>query len=179
MEFISGHVGREHSICCLFIETFTASEGADEGNVIGEFVESLMQTTPENDLYSFFAYDEGSLIGGVFFSRLNYAQDHRSVFILSPMAVHTDRQKTGIGQKLIAYGLKELAKSGVDITLTYGDINFYSKIGYKHILEEQAKAPLTLSYPEGWLAQSLTTDDFTPLAGSPTCVAALNRAELW
>lgn len=179
MEFVSGHTGREHDIHELFRQTFAASEGANESDVIGSFVDDLMKRTPENDLFAFFAYEKDTLVGGVFFSRLNYQQDSRTVFILSPMAVNTNRQKRGIGQRLIAYGLDELRKKGVDVAVTYGDINFYSRIGFRQISEEQAKAPLKLSFPEGWLAQSLTEDDWKPFIGLPTCVEALNKSELW
>ncbi|QMU56914.1 MAG: hypothetical protein GKR98_01030 [Boseongicola sp.] len=38
----------------------------------------------------------------------------------------------------------------------YGVINFYAKIGFPRITEGIAQAPLPLSYPKGWLGQSLT-----------------------
>lgn len=179
MNFISGHRGREQDIYELFFATFTASEGAEEGKIIGRFIDSLMKTTSAKDLFCFSAYENSTLVGGVFFSRLNYEQDNRSVFILSPMAVKSGRQKKGIGQRLIAFGLEELRKNGVEVAMTYGDINFYSKIGFRQISEEFAQAPLRLSYPEGWLAQSLAEDHLKPLVGTSTCVDALNKPELW
>jgi len=179
MDFVSGHIGRERDIFELFSATFTVSEGADEGEIIGKFVDDLMTTTAKKDLFAFSAYDNGSLVGGAFFSRLNYEQDGRKVFILSPMAVKTDRQKNGIGQKLIAFGLDELRGKGVDVAITYGDPNYYSKIGFREITEDTAQAPFDLSQPEGWLAQSLTERDLEPLFGSPVCVDALNKPDLW
>ena len=44
MEFCSGHVTREQAILELFTATFSASEGVDEGKVIGDFVRDLMAT---------------------------------------------------------------------------------------------------------------------------------------
>ena len=179
MDFIANNSGREQDIYELFLTTFTASEGTEEGKIIGRFVEDLMSTTPARDLFCFLAYEIGFLVGAVFFSRLSYAKDNRTVFILSPMAVKTDRQKSGIGQKLIAHALDELRKNKVDIVLTYGDINFYSKLGFQQISEDLAQAPVKLSYPEGWLAKSLIQKDFKPLIGSSKCVVALNKPELW
>ncbi|WP_085909433.1 GNAT family N-acetyltransferase [Kiloniella majae] len=179
MNYASGYRGQEADLYDLFSTTFTVSEGADEGRVIRNFVQDLMKTTPERDLFCFSAHDNDYLVGSVFFSSLKYKQDDRTVFILSPMAVKPDRQKNGIGQKLIIYGLEELRKKGVDIVVTYGDINFYSKVGFQQISEEFAQAPLKLSYPEGWLAQSLTKQNFKTIPGSPTCVDALNKPELW
>jgi len=179
MDFVSGHIGRERDIYELFSTTFTASEGADEGEVIGKFVVDLMETTPEKDLFVFSTYEGNSLVGSIFFSRLNYEQDNRTVFILSPVAVKTNSQKKGIGQKLIAFGLDELRRRAIDIAITYGDPNYYSKVGFWHITEEIAQAPLKMSQPDGWLAQSLTGKDMEPLAGTPVCVEALNKPEMW
>ncbi|MHA1524205.1 MAG: GNAT family N-acetyltransferase, partial [Alphaproteobacteria bacterium] len=156
MEFFSGHIGREQEISEHFSATFTDSEGAEEGKIIGQLVDDLMETTPNQDLFVFSAYDDQSFVGCIFFSRLNYGQDDRAVFILSPVAVKTDRQKKGVGQKLIAYGLDKLRQKGIDIAVTYGDPNYYSKVGFRQITEEFAQAPLKLNYPHGWLGQSLS-----------------------
>jgi len=56
-----------------------------------------METTPTQDLFVFSAYDGQSFIDCIFFSRLNFEQDDRVVFILSPVAVKPDRQKKGVG----------------------------------------------------------------------------------
>ncbi|MCG5517084.1 MULTISPECIES: hypothetical protein [unclassified Ectothiorhodospira] len=44
------------------------------------------------------------------------------------------------------------------MVLTYGDPNYYSRIGFKPITEALAPAPFTLKQPEGWLGQSLFID---------------------
>ena len=62
---------------------------------------------------------------------------------------------------------------------TYGDINFYSKVGFSLITEKEAQAPLPLQYPEGWLGQSLNDAQFTPLLGPSKCVAPLNDPNHW
>ncbi len=179
MEFISGHVGREQEISQLFAATFSDSEGAEEGNIIRLLVDDLMETTPHQDLFVFSAYDDQVFVGCIFFSRLNYEQDDRTVFILSPVAVKTDQQKKGVGQKLIAYGLNELCHRGIDIAVTYGDPDYYSKVGFRQITEEFAQAPLKLNHPHGWLGQSLSEKEQGSLIGPSHCVEALNKPELW
>jgi putative acetyltransferase len=179
MEFRSGHASRENDICNLFVATFSASEGQDEGAIIGGLVRDLMKTTPNQDLFVWSAYEDEELLGCIFFSRLAFAQDDRTAFILSPVAVKTDRQKTGIGQKLITHGLDGLRQNRIDFVTTYGDPNYYAKAGFRQITEEFAQAPLTLSFPEGWLGQSLTGADERPLIGASSCVSALNKPELW
>ncbi len=65
------------------------------------------------------------------------------------------------------------------MVVTYGDINFYSKIGYKHITEDIVPAPLKLSYLEGWLGQSFISNKIDAIVGKWYCVDALNKASLW
>ena len=179
MEFTAGITGRERSIIDLFIAVFTESEGAEEGALIGNLVRQMLHGTPERDLFVFIAEDAGEIVGSVIFSRLIYDQDERVVFILSPLAVATEHQAKGIGQGLVTYGLKALEAAHVDVAVTYGDPGYYSKVGFSQISEPFAAAPFTLTRPEGWLAQSLTDVELSPLRGSPRCVDALSNPVLW
>ena len=169
----------DKALITLFGDTFTASEGADEGQTIAGFVERMLLETGWQDLRIFATWDGPDLVGAALFSRLTYAEDDRNVMILSPMAVLTARQGEGIGQSLIAHALEALKREGIDVTLTYGDPNFYSKAGFKPLSLAQAAAPLPLSYPEGWIGQTLTGGAFEPLKGTCVCVAALNDPALW
>lgn len=178
MRFVTDHSDHSVEIIHLFAEVFTASEGAAEGNLIKEFVTDLM-ATPQPDLHVFSAWQDNMLAGCICLSRLTYALDHRQVFILSPVAVRTDQQKSGIGQRLITYGLNALWEHGVDFVVTYGDPAYYSKTGFQPITEDFAAPPLPLSHPHGWMGQFLTTGDTAPLKGESRCVAALNRPALW
>jgi predicted N-acetyltransferase YhbS len=100
-------------------------------------------------------------------------------FILSPAAVHTNYQGKGVGQKLINFGIGQLREKGVKLAFTYGDPDFYSKVGFQRITEDVAKAPLDLKQPEGWLCQSLDGGDIEPVPGNSNCVMALNKPEYW
>jgi len=53
-----------------------------------------------------------------------------NAFLLGPVAIHTSYQGKGIGQKLINFGLNTLKENGVELAFTYGDPNFYSKVGF-------------------------------------------------
>ncbi|CUH52831.1 GNAT family N-acetyltransferase [Shimia marina] len=119
------------------------------------------------------------MIGAALFSRLRYAKDPRRVFILSPMAIATAYQGRGLGQSLLSQAHQTLGTAGVEIVITYGDPAFYAKTGYQPITTDVAKAPLPLSYPHGWIGQSLTEAPFTPLKGDCRCVAALNDPRIW
>jgi putative acetyltransferase len=67
----------------------------------------------------------------------------------------------------------------VELAITYGDPSFYSKVGFSVITEQLVPAPLELTQPEGWLAQSLIGDEIGAIAGKSHCVEALNKPALW
>lgn len=162
----------------LFTNVFTDSEGQAEGVLIGNLVGDLMTETDDQDLYGFVAVENEKIIACIFFSRLTF-ESSLCAFILSPVAVHTHHQGKGIGQQLIKYGIKRLKDEGVELVMTYGNPNFYSKVGFNPVKEETLKAPLQLTYPEGWLGQSLTSNSLESIAGPSSCVKALSKPEYW
>ena len=100
-------------------------------------------------------------------------------FILSPVAISTSVQGSGIGQQLINYGLNQLKSLSVNLVFTYGDPNYYSKTGFKQISESIMKAPFELSQPEGWLAQPLDSNPIKATQGATKCVEALSDQKYW
>lgn len=179
MDFSKDYETHAERIADLFTATFTTSEGAEEGALIGELARRLMSDTPAEDLRVFTAWDNGMLIGGIFFTRLSYAGDKRTVFMMAPVAVATAHQGKGIGQRLIAHGLDVLRREGVDIAVTYGDPAFYGRVGFAPVSETDLPPPHTLQQPEGWIAQSLTDEPLTTVTGPVRCVAAFNDPALW
>ena len=179
MQFTDTHADRADAIIRLFRDTFTASEGADEGNLIATLVTRIFSDVAPDDMAVFSARDGGTLVGAIIFTRLTYPQEARTVFLLSPVAVATDHRGKGIGQALLTHGLDTLRQRGVDVVVTYGDINFYAKVGFAQITEDTARPPMPLSYPEGWLGQSLTQPELAPLKGPSTCVGPFNDPALW
>lgn len=178
MELSTYNPGNIEEIKQLFTKTFSDSDGQPEGLLIGNLAYELMTSTDGHDLYGFVATEKEQIIGSIIFSKLTF-ESEINAFLLSPVAIHTNYQGKGIGQKLINYGLDTLKVNGVELAFTYGDPNFYSKVGFSHIAEKSVKAPLKLTYPEGWLGQSLVNDVIEPITGSSYCVEALNKPELW
>lgn len=179
MQFAEDYKDRIPEITGLFRSAFAASEGKGEGDLIASLVLEMFATTAAGDLFAFSALDGGSLAGSILFTRLRYDQDSRTVFILSPVAVQTQRQGQGIGQALISHGLNAMRGHGADAAVTYGDPAYYCKVGFQQITEAQAAAPQPLSHPEGWQAQSLKGAELTPLRGRAHCVPALDNPVYW
>jgi len=179
MKITTGSSGREKALIDLFSATFTASEGPDEGELVGNLVRDLLADTPTGDIRVFCAEDEGNLIGAAIFTRLTYPEDAYVVFLLSPMAVASDRQRQGVGQALLSNALNALRCEGVQVAITYGDPKYYGRLGFVLISEDQARAPLPLSFPHGWIGQSLTGEQMPHIQGPSICVRALNRSDVW
>ncbi|MGR5147326.1 GNAT family N-acetyltransferase [Photobacterium alginatilyticum] len=178
MNYCQYEPSQTEEIIGLFAQTFSDSEGEAEGKLIGELVKELIETTDSNDLYVFVANTNNRVVGSILFTRLTFESD-KQVFLLAPVAVCTDYQGQGIGQELIKVGLQAIKNQGAELAFTYGDPAFYSKVGFRQVTEDQFKAPLSLSYPHGWLAQSLTEQELTPIAGGSICVPAFNKQALW
>ena len=162
----------------LFTSVFSDSEGPSEGALIGNLSDDIMKGTDSHNLYGFIAIENNQIIGSIFFTRLTY-ESGVNAFLLSPVCIKTSYQRKGIGQKLINFGIDHLKENGISLLFTYGDPDFYSKVGFDQITEKIAKAPFKLSQPEGWLAQSLVSDGIEPVAGNSYCVEAFNKPEIW
>lgn len=136
--------GRDQALIQLFQQTFTDSEGADEGKLIGELVRKFRATTSPQDLRVFITTDETAIIGCVIFSKMRFEHSSdQQVWLLSPAAVHTQYQGKGVGQGLIHYAHTLLKCEGVAVVVTYGDINFYSKVGYQPITTAMITPPIS------------------------------------
>ncbi|GGB88487.1 N-acetyltransferase [Marivita lacus] len=179
MQITQDQGGRQDQIAQFFKDTFTASEGANEGTLIHALACDLLATTPADDLRVFTADDTCTLCGCAIFTRLRFADDPRLVFLLSPMAVATEHQGKGVGQALLSHALNALRAEGVEVAVTYGDPNFYNRVGFAPVTTEMLPPPQLLKMPHGWIAQSLTDAALSPLAGPSTCAPALNHPEFW
>ena len=177
--FSTDYAEHLQEIAELVTKTFAASEGPSEGALIGDLALRLMSDTPKQDLNVFLTWEAETLVAVIFFSRLCYDGDARKVFVMGPVAVDTPRQRQGIGQELITHGLDVLRGQSVDVAITYGDPNFYCRVGFNPISERDIPAPFALQHPEGWLGQSLTQAELTPLTGPAHCVSAFRNPVFW
>ena len=162
----------------LFTKTFGDSEGIEEGKVIGCLVSTLVKTTLEQDIVIYVARDEQKIVASIVFTRLAFEEEQAS-FLMAPVAVDSDYQGQGIGQAIIRHGLEAMCSQGVKLAFTYGDPNFYTRVGFSPTSEEQFKAPLKLSFPHGWMVQTLSSDTIQGLESRPTCVEGFNNPALW
>lgn len=162
----------------LFSRAFGDAEGEAEGQTIGQLAFELVANRDAHDTYVFTAGSAGELIGSIVFTRLLLGNDV-SAFLLSPVAVRTDHQGRGVGQKLIRFGLDALKADGVEVAVTYGDPNYYGRLGFEPVSEALLPSPQPLSFPHGWLAQSLAGGPLPVMSGPVRCAAPLDKPDYW
>src|SRR5688500_11811896 len=80
---------------------------------------------------SLVAIEDGVVVGHILFSRMAAEADGRAIdsLGLAPVAVIPDRQREGIGAKLIEAGLREARLLGVDIVFVVGEPEYYARFG--------------------------------------------------
>ena len=168
----------QDQVTSLFTSVFSTSEGEKEGKLIGNLASELSSNIDNEEIICIGAFENEYLIGSIFFTRLRFDEPIR-VYMLAPVAVSTKHQGKGTGQALINFGLKELESRSVDVTITYGDPSFYSRVGFQILPESVIQAPLKLSMPVGWLGQSLTGGAIPTINERPTCVKEFNDPTYW
>ena len=168
----------KEEVASLVTAAFSSSEGVGEGELVGKLALELCSRADNSEIICIGAYDEGSINGVIFFTRLRF-NEPITVYMLAPVAVRTGQQGKGVGQSLIRFGLNDLRNRSVDVAITYGDPSFYSRLGFQPLSENTIKAPVRLSMPEGWLGQSLKEGPIPGISDRPTCVKEFNDPAYW
>ena len=179
VEIHSEPQGREDAIIEVAAKAFAPVEGPDNAARIALLVRDLLDKTPAEDRVIMVAETTDGPIGLCGFSRLRYAGDTRTAFVMGPVAVAETHQRQGVGRVLIEDGLRKMRAMGVDVILVYGDPDYYGAFGFEPVSEAFAPAPYPLQHPHGWQARFLSDASRTPLAGDATCVPAFADPELW
>jgi len=80
------------------------------------------------------AEDSSGPVGHIVFSRVWLEQQSGSrldAAMLTPLAVRPDRQRRGIGVRLMDYALKELESHGESLFFVLGHPNYYARAGFR------------------------------------------------
>jgi len=180
MQFFQVKPGSQNSlIIYLFKRVFSDSKWISKGLLIANLISDLLTNMREENLYIFTAKENQKIIGSILFSKVSFDESKIKCYLLSSIAVDTGFQKKGVGKELLKFADGELKKDGVELLLTYGDINFYGKSDYQKISENKIKTCLPLNYSEGWLRQSLNQNQVPPTPKKSYCMKALDNNIYW
>jgi len=161
----------------LFQKTFRQSEGDVEGDLLAALTHDLSDRLGSESVSCLGAFESNQLIAAAFLTDLSFEQGF-TVKMLAPVAVRTEYQRNGVGQKLILNAMHSLQASGIDLIVTYGDPNYYAKVGFKALSEQDVPAPMPLSMPIGWLGKTLNNPIPANLT-TPKCVEPFCNQNLW
>jgi putative acetyltransferase len=94
-------------------------------------------------LASFIALDGDEVVGHILFSPLHLMVNGKRIdaVALAPMCVTPGRQKQGIGTQLVSRGIEEMKLAGQAAIIVLGNVNFYSRFGFRHDLAKNLACP--------------------------------------
>jgi len=107
------------------------NEGAFEQPAEADIVDTLRRTCP--DSLSLVAQDGEDVVGHILFSPVVVEASGRRVtgMGLAPMAVLPDRQRQGIGTRLVKRGLEILRERGCPYVVVLGHPDYYPRFGFQ------------------------------------------------
>ncbi|WP_163931683.1 GNAT family N-acetyltransferase [Paraferrimonas sp. SM1919] len=166
-------------IISLFTDTFSNSEGKDAGEAINALVTKQFAQCSNEQLQCYIATAGDTIIAAINLSSLMFTASGIKAKLLSPVAVSSSYQRQGLGRQLIEFAKNELKQQGIELLVTYGDPNYYGKVGFQAVTTEQIPAPQPLSMPFGWIAQTLDGSQIPTIGGQSTCIEPLMDASYW
>lgn len=112
----------------LIVDAFSACELGYNGEA--DLVDQLRNEC--DSLLAFVAIDGDSIVGHIFFSPVSVHTPNSIVhgMGLAPIAVHPNRQQTGIGTALVESGLKQLTADGCSFVVVLGHPAYYPRFGF-------------------------------------------------
>lgn len=108
-------------------------------------------------LFEMVSATDGAVDGHILFSRL-WADRPELFAALAPMAVHPDRQRSGLGSDLVRGGLTMLREFGARGVLVLGHPSYYPRFGFAAATAAKVKAPYAGS--PAFMALALENDAF-------------------
>lgn len=156
----------------LHVEAFDVSEREAVAKLALDLIDE------SESVLSLVAVENDEIIGHVVFSPMKIMpDDNLSAYILAPLAVAPDRQKQGVGSRLIRSGMDALAEMKVDAVFVLGDPDYYGRSGFR--AGHGVSAPYPIPYPEAWLIREVTAGALQGVSGTAQCLAVLMDPEHW
>jgi putative acetyltransferase len=106
-------------------------ERSFEQAVEADIVDKLRQACPET--LSFVAEDEDRVVGHILFTPAAIESDEKVIqgVALAPMAVMPERQREGIGTRLVKHGFKVLQDRSCPFVIVLGHPAYYPRFGFE------------------------------------------------
>ena len=146
--------------------------------IIANVAQQITSEARSSQSYPLVAEQEGAVVGFIAFTPLTIESDITG-FLLAPLAVQPEHQRSGIGTSLIKTGIDTLTKQGVDFLFTYGDPDYYGRFGFNTTDAAKFIPPYPLEYDFGWIGMKLRQTQSPKESVRFSCVPALMNEALW
>jgi predicted N-acetyltransferase YhbS len=157
--------------------------GETDGEVIAKLVDEMLDDDSGEPMLSLIAETDGELVGHLLFTSACIESEHGQVGarILAPLAVVQNRQRQGIGGRLIETGLRLLEESGVGLVFVLGYPDYYSRFGFRPagVQGLQATYPIPPQNADAWMVTELTPGTIENSTGTVRCSKALDHPKYW
>ena len=154
-----------------------------EGPVIAKLVDELLDDATARPIYSLVAETDGRLVGHVLFTAVTVELDAARVRhqILAPLAVVTDQQRRGIGDRLVREAFRRLSDDDVSLVFVLGYPDYYSRFGFKPagVRGFQAPYPIPDKHADAWMVHELKSGCIDSHEGTIKCCNALDDRKYW
>lgn len=157
--------------------------GLPEGPTVAELALALLHDPTAVPKLSLGAYEGPDPLGHVLFTsvRISGFENAARARILAPLAVHPDRQRTGVGDRLVRQGLSLLAESGCELVFVLGHPGYYGRFGFQPAGPFGFLAPYPI--PEvnasAWMVLELAPGLLGRVRGPIQCAKSLEKPEHW
>jgi len=151
-----------------------------ENQLVAKMAESLLDEVTDPETITLVAEAVGEVVGHIVFSPVRAATDkHWLGYILAPLGVMPEYQKTGIGSSLVNGGIERLSAKKINVLFVYGDPRYYGRFGFSVEAATPYIPPYELKYPFGWQARLMDATDRHIQPVRLSCVPSLSDPALW
>ncbi|EDY82780.1 acetyltransferase, GNAT family [Verrucomicrobiia bacterium DG1235] len=161
----------------------TTSFGPSEGPIITVLVNKLLDDPTAQPRISLAACEIERLTGHILFTnaKIEGAPQEISASILAPLAVLPERQRAGIGKRLVTQGLKRLAEEHTDLVFVLGHPGYYPRFGFSPAGSQGLEAPYPIprKNADAWMVLFLNSKLAGKIQGRVLCSNVLAQPEYW
>jgi len=146
-------------------------------------VRDLLGDPTAQPLVSLLAREAGRPVGHIMFTaaHINGSEHELRASILAPLAVVPERQRQGVGGRLIERGLGMLDASGVELVFVLGHPAYYPQFGFEPAgaLGLAAPFPIPEDHADAWMVRALRPGVLDGVHGTVVCADTMNEAKYW
>lgn len=146
-------------------------------------VRDLLGDPTARPLVSLLAREAERPVGHIMFTavHINGSERELRASILAPLAVVPERQRQGIGGRLIERGLGMLDASGVELVFVLGHPAYYPQFGFEPAGAMGLAAPFPIpdDHADAWMVRALRPGVLAGAHGTVVCAESMNKAKYW